>query len=294
MLNYSFVIPHHNSPDLLTRCLSSIPQREDIEIIVADDNSDEDKKPQVKRPDVKIVYVDAAHTKGAGRARNYALREAKGRWIVFADCDDFFVSGFMDVLDKYKDKDLEVVYYDAKAANTHTLEPMSKLLQRHNEYFNGYDGSKETEDFIRYRIHSPWWKMVRRDFIEQNQIFFEEVPKGNDIFFAYQVGFFAQKIAVEKQKLYIYTYNPHGITNGKKNSDISLHRLKNDLKSYEFYKFIGHPEWISNNGRLWIRILRHDGLKVFCQTLIDYWKNHTDIYSARMDYVESIKARIKR
>lgn len=37
--NYSFIIPHHNSPDLLNRYLKSIPQREDIEIIVVDDNS---------------------------------------------------------------------------------------------------------------------------------------------------------------------------------------------------------------------------------------------------------------
>ena len=54
MTNYSFVIPHHNSPTLLNRCLDSIPQREDIEIIVVDDNSDADKKPQEDRPDVKL------------------------------------------------------------------------------------------------------------------------------------------------------------------------------------------------------------------------------------------------
>ena len=37
---YSIVIPHYNIPDLLERALNSIPQREDIEIIVVDDNSD--------------------------------------------------------------------------------------------------------------------------------------------------------------------------------------------------------------------------------------------------------------
>ena len=53
---YSFVIPHHNTPDLLQRLIDSIPQREDIEIIVVDDNSDEGKKANVKRPDVKTIY----------------------------------------------------------------------------------------------------------------------------------------------------------------------------------------------------------------------------------------------
>jgi len=40
MINYSIIIPHKNIPHLLVRCLDSIPQREDVQIIVADDNSD--------------------------------------------------------------------------------------------------------------------------------------------------------------------------------------------------------------------------------------------------------------
>ena len=31
---YSIIIPHKNIPDLLRRCLDSIPQRPDIQIIV--------------------------------------------------------------------------------------------------------------------------------------------------------------------------------------------------------------------------------------------------------------------
>lgn len=294
MINYSFIIPHHNSPDLLNRCLDSIPQREDIEIIVVDDNSDADKKPQVARPDVKLVYIDAEHTKGAGRARNYALKEAQGEWFVFSDADDFFVPGFIEILDKYKDKDFEVVYHDAKAADTHTLEPMPRLLQRHNRFFDSYNGSKETEDIIRFRIHSPWWKMVRRDFINRYNIQFEEVPKGNDVFFTYQVGFFASKIVVEREQLYVYTFNPDGITNGKKNKYIYLSQLRNTMKSMEFYRFIRHPEWIHSNRRIWLKILRHSGLLVFLQTLIAYLVNYPDFQSTRMEYVESITTRVKK
>ena len=41
--NYSIIIPHKNIPELLQRCLDSIPKREDIQIIVVDDNSDTNK-----------------------------------------------------------------------------------------------------------------------------------------------------------------------------------------------------------------------------------------------------------
>ena len=43
MINYSIVIPHKNTPDLLQYCLDSIPVRDDVQVIVVDDNSDADK-----------------------------------------------------------------------------------------------------------------------------------------------------------------------------------------------------------------------------------------------------------
>ena len=39
MINYSIIIPHYNIPDLLGRCIKSIPEREDVQVIVVDDNS---------------------------------------------------------------------------------------------------------------------------------------------------------------------------------------------------------------------------------------------------------------
>lgn len=41
MINYSIIIPHKNISSLLRRCLDSIPERDDLEIIVVDDNSNE-------------------------------------------------------------------------------------------------------------------------------------------------------------------------------------------------------------------------------------------------------------
>ena len=37
---YSIIIPHKNIPKLLQRCLDSIPERDDVQVIIVDDNSD--------------------------------------------------------------------------------------------------------------------------------------------------------------------------------------------------------------------------------------------------------------
>ena len=61
MTNYSIVIPHYNLPALLRRCLGSIPQRDDIQVIVVDDGSSEESKSALEDigidfPNVQIVY----------------------------------------------------------------------------------------------------------------------------------------------------------------------------------------------------------------------------------------------
>ena len=42
MIKYSIIIPHHNIPKLLRRCLKTIPWRQDVQVIVVDNGSDEE------------------------------------------------------------------------------------------------------------------------------------------------------------------------------------------------------------------------------------------------------------
>ena len=95
---YSIIIPHKNIPQLLQRCLDSIPRREDIQIIVIDDNSSPEivdfaHFPGRERDDVEIVFTREG--RGAGYARNEGLKRAKGKWLLFADTDDFFLPDFL-------------------------------------------------------------------------------------------------------------------------------------------------------------------------------------------------------
>lgn len=39
--NLSIIIPHYNTPDLLEKLINSIPHKNDIQIIVIDDNSNQ-------------------------------------------------------------------------------------------------------------------------------------------------------------------------------------------------------------------------------------------------------------
>lgn len=83
--HYSIIIPHKDIPKLLQRCLDSIPQRDDLEIIIVDDNSDPDivdfdKFPGKDRLNTIIVFDKTG--KGAGRARNVGIKNAKGKSFI--------------------------------------------------------------------------------------------------------------------------------------------------------------------------------------------------------------------
>lgn len=241
---FSFIIPHKNCPDLLQRCIDSIPIRDDIQIIVVDDNSDIDKKPSIERENVKVILLDAEHSKGAGRARNVGMEEAKGKWLLFADADDYYVQGFLDILDGYKEKELDVLYFNFEYKSGKTGEKLAQLY--FNKYFEEYDGSRESRDQVKFHHNVPWTKMVSHNFLKKNKIYFEETVNGNDILFSMKVGVHADNILVERKPLYVYLKNENSILTSKETAQAALCRLTHQVKLKYFYLSIGHPEWCSS------------------------------------------------
>lgn len=105
--HYSIIIPHKNTPRLLERCLCSIPTWDEIQIIIIDDNSNSESVdfshfPGNGRKNTEILFTKEG--KGAGYARNIGLSHARGKWIIFADADDFFTADCFTILNEYMDR----------------------------------------------------------------------------------------------------------------------------------------------------------------------------------------------
>lgn len=282
MLLYSFIIPHKNSPQLLKRCLDSIPLRNDIQIIVVDDNSDDNKKPIIDRKDVHVVYLSSKQSMWAGRARNRGIEEACGKWLLFADCDDYYVDGFIDELDKYAASDKDVIYF-----NYYTYSRGGK--KKSSLYENEIN-----QDAIKYRINAPWNKMIRREFVNKYNIRFEECINGNDMFFSYQVGTLAQKVYIEESPLYCYQITAGSMTNKRRNSDeYYLCRLNHWYQTGEFLVYVGHPEWKSSLIWRFMAILSKKGFCQFCRCIFVYFNNISDINNSRFKFVDIVKDKLK-
>ncbi|MBR4324570.1 MAG: glycosyltransferase family 2 protein [Bacteroidales bacterium] len=215
---YSIVIPHYNSPHLLQRMLDSIPQRDDIQVIVVDDASSEDNvKALHTLHHLNLELYLEPENHGAGYARNVGLKKAKGKWIVVADADDVFAANAFDVFDKYKDSDIDYLGYCIKSVNTETLkyngckvvsdEAVRKYLE---------NPSPKTLNLFKFMNTECWNKLVSFDFIKRNGIKFENCMVNNDVLYALQIGLMAKKIKVIPDELYYFAENNNSITHKKR------------------------------------------------------------------------------
>ena len=180
-LSFTIIIPHKGIPDLLMRCLKSIPVSEDIQVIVVDDNSADADTYLGRYPELSRSYLEFIRTTkggGAGYARNVALEHAKGKWILFADADDFFVDDMSEIIYSLVDSEADVIY------------------------FNLTDGDEWP---VRFRLPTPWGKMVKRDLLVKYSIRFDEIVYSADVYFSLLVGYYAEIIKVVNKVLYVVT-----------------------------------------------------------------------------------------
>lgn len=195
MIKYSIIIPHHNDLMNLKRLLRTIPDVRTVEIIVIDDHSNEEVLSalmSLERQNLKILNNDST-IRSAGKARNIGLKIAAGKWIVFADSDDIFVNGFIEILDKYFLTTDDVVYFLPKASdNFGNLLGEDDYRCYYERMFKKYLDDKTIENLwnIRLLFGAPWSKMINNSFLRKHEIQFDEVKKHNDTNFSTKVGLY--------------------------------------------------------------------------------------------------------
>ncbi len=208
MINYSIIIPHKNIPQLLQRCLDSIPIRDDVQVIVVDDNSDTDKVNFDNFPKwngKNYEYYLTKEGKGAGYARNIGLKHAKGKWLLFADADDYYNYCINSILDEYTNNEYDVVYFDSSSQDCFLYTNANRSTYTH-QMIKLYEKDKEQGEFqLRYYLGVPWCKLIKHELIYSNNIRFDETPINNDTTFSYMIGIHAKTIDVDKRALYCIT-----------------------------------------------------------------------------------------
>ena len=238
----TIIIPHYNSSDLLEKLLSTIPKDKNIEVIIVDDKSEDKHINYIQdmqssgRYTKFILLKNETSKKGAGVARNIGLEKANGKWILFADSDDYFSENFYESISEYFGSDNEVVFFKPASIYLDT----SEIADRHigvvailDNYINCATMKNELD--IRYRWPMPWSKLIKKHFIEKNKIVFDEVIASNDVMFSTRVGCFMKKFEISNKIIYIATKNKGSLTTNISENIFDI-RLKTTINQYDFIK----------------------------------------------------------
>ena len=230
-MDVSIIIPHHNNQHLLQRCVNSIPPKDNIEIIIVDDNSnnkivDFDKLANSNNPNINIILTKEG--KGAGYARNVGINHATGKWLIFADADDFFTDEFEEFLDNYINSDKDCIFYKTDISEHQGKH--NNINEIMDSYLNNYD-----KDIVRYQSSMPWCKMIKHDLITTKSIRFDETKVANDVWFSTLVGYYAQSITVDDRIIYHYSNTENSLSNDD-NVIFLITRIKVATKTNIFLK----------------------------------------------------------
>lgn len=262
----SIIIPHYNTPDLLMKLLQTIPQRENIQVIVIDDRTDKDIE-QLEECEKyclhrNIVFERNIGKKGAGTCRNAGLDLSTGKWILFADADDYFMPDMYDKVSKYFESAYDIVYYVPTSINLDTgmvggrhldTERVTKAYIKNPDLYN--------ELQLRYTCNSPITKLVRRECIEKNHIRFDETRVANDTMFAIKIAFWGRKITATEDVIYVITRTGNSLTS-KIDIDSYYMRLDVFIRKYNFLENnLSENEFktlnITGQGRIFAAIQNH-------------------------------------
>lgn len=236
----SIIIPHYNSPQYLRTLLLSIPDIPDIQVIVVDDKStiyrEEYDQLREESAGKNIEFYDNDEVKSAGTCRNIGLRHAVGKWLLFADADDYFTENFYDVLRSYINSDYDIVFFPPTSIVMGTEEVSDRHLVMATTIYN-YCKNPDWKNALalRYRVVAPWSKLIRRSMLLENEIWFEETIAANDVMFSVKCGYAAQKIAIDTHIIYCITKHKGSLT-AQLSEDVLDARMQVFLRHFLFLK----------------------------------------------------------
>lgn len=208
----SVIMPFHNGEEYISETMAAILNQtlKEIEIICVDDESTDQTVmllQEYAQNDDRITVLQQKKA-NAGAARNLGRQRASGEYLLFLDSDDLFEP---DMLEKMyaacKESQADVCVCNADQYDTLRKEYMEKPQYLRKKILpEQIPFSRETVGkYILYFTTSvPWNKMVRKAFIDDRGIEFQDIARANDQYFSVMVLLLAKKITVVDEKLVHY------------------------------------------------------------------------------------------
>lgn len=217
---FSIIVPIYKVENYLNQCVESVINQtfDSYELILVDDGST-DRCPiicdEYAKKNKKIIAIHKDNG-GLSSARNAGIKIACGEYLLFLDSDDYWESN-KNLEDLY---DVVINSFDAKVivfASKHLFPNsyiVNDLCDWENKYY--YSGLETLKTLIRNNliVGSACTKAIKRKFFIENNLFFIEGIKSEDIEWTFRLCSLLPSYYYYNSHFYIYRQMREGsITN---------------------------------------------------------------------------------
>lgn len=309
-IDVSIVVPIYNVEKYLNRCLDSLINQsfKDIEIIALNNGSTDNSLNILKEyaeKDKRIRVIDNDNL-GVSEARNIGIREAKGKYIVFVDSDDWIDIDMIEVLYKSidtNDCDLVMCTY-VREFGDHSKEKVFNLPEE-NLYVDD-----EVKDKLLRKLIGPlgkelanpeyldalgtvWSKMYKTSILIDKDLRFvdlNEIGSGEDTLFNIFVFNEVSKVILLNKPMYHYWRgNSNSITSRYIPNFVEKRRnYFNYMKDFIKENELGNEYEIALNNRICTSVLGMGLLECSKSNNVSFFNKIKNIKGIlQEDYIES-------
>ena len=217
MTKVSVIVPVYNAEKYIEKCLDSIvhqTENEKIEIIIVNDGSSDNSEKIIKKYiennllKNKIKYF-SKENEGVAKTRNFGIEKAISKYIMFLDSDDYLETNAFEVLEKYIDKNIDLIKFKLERVNEKD-EILEKVSGPVFEVSNGQDAFNRLycKDVL---LDSPCVYLIRKELFTKNNFKFERTYH-EDFGLIPFIILSAQTVISIPEYLYKYVQAPNSIT----------------------------------------------------------------------------------
>lgn len=223
----SVIVPVYNVSNYLRKCVDSILNQsyQNIEVILVDDGSTDDSKEICDFYEKSDSRVISYHKENGGLsdARNFGIKKAHGKYLVFIDSDDYISDKMIEKLYQLIHQfhvrigvvGFDFVYEEKKSKKEKSKKNSVYVLDKKRALENLFRDNSEIGNYA-------WNKIYEKELFAK-----VEYPIGRnmeDLGTTYLLLDQVDNIAVNEEKLYHYFQRKNSI----------LHRVNEKLKSDKF------------------------------------------------------------
>lgn len=221
-MQVSIIIPVYNVAPYICRCLKSVIEQiytGTMECILVDDCGEDDSmeiaRQLISQYQGQIVFLILAHeqNRGLSAARNTGIRAAQGDYLYFLDSDDWIdphcIASMVSLAERYPD--VEMVQAGAITHGGETKPWLDMSNSPLPEYMQGTESIKPVMLSRQLIPVTAWNRLVKRDFLLRNRLFFQEGIIHEDELWTFQLSTKLSSLAILKKNVYHYELHASGI-----------------------------------------------------------------------------------